>query len=389
MTIGYILDSSRIVRESFIREEMAALRKKGHRIILVPLMPPSVYDTAYIQDRTDGVDALSEPPPLSKTLFGALRVALTHPFFCFRASLVVRRYIGWRLLPWALWAAGQLRRRRVDRLHTHFVGAASIRTMALARILGIPFSCTGHGSDVLLKRHDFFPELAAASKPFITISQFNKQQLISSYGLNNVRIEVVHCGVDLDKFQPRPRPATVCPFVLSVTWLIEVKGVDYLFGAVRILKERGRCFTCSIVGGGRDEQDFINAQQKVERLEISDLVSLVRRVPHPEICAYMQKADLFVLPSLSEGIPVSLMEAMAMELPVVATRISGIPELVDHEVNGLLVEPGDAAALAEQMERLMEDEPLRRRLGRAACDKIARNFNLDIETARLQELFTS
>lgn len=386
MTIGYVLDSSRIISESFVRQEITALRQRGYTIFLIPLRRPSPEETQ-IRDRLEPLDVLPESPHLLATLVGAAAAVLLHPVRALRACRTVRCYVGWRLLAWSLWAARQVRRRKADRLHAHFAGVASVRAMVLARIAGLPFSCTAHGSEVLLQRQVFLPDLVRHARPFITVSQYNKQKIITDYHLNGAQIEVIHCGVDLTKFQPRARTDTPRPLALSVTWLIEVKGIDYLLHACQLLKQRGREFACLIVGGGRDERDVVRTQQEIERLDLTETVTLVRRVPHPVVQAYLQQAALFVLPSLSEGIPVALMEAMAMELPVIATRITGIPELVDDGLNGLLVEPKDAEALADRMAQLMDDPALRRRLGRAAREKIERTFSLDVVIDRLDRTF--
>lgn len=386
LTIGYVVDSSRKVPEPFIREEILALQRRGHTIVLIPLRQP-FSEEPLVPDGLTGVQTLTEQPSLLSLFMGALLTLLTLPVRVVAGWPTARRMVGWRLLPWLLWASRQIHRYRMDRLHAHFIGAASVRAMALAHLADIPFSCTGHGSDLLLKRHIQIPDLVARARPFITVSQYNRRTVIDEYHLTNASIEVVHCGVDLTKFHPRVRPLRTPPLLLSVTWLIEVKGVVYLLDACQRLKKMGCSFRCLIVGGGRDEQDFVNAQQDVELRQINDVVTLIRRVPHSEICAHMQRADVFVLPSLSEGLPVSLMEAMAMELPVVATRITGIPELVDDGLNGFLVEPRDAEALSDRMKLLLDNPDLRQRLGKAGRSKIVREFDIDSEARRLEQLW--
>jgi glycosyltransferase involved in cell wall biosynthesis len=196
-------------------------------------------------------------------------------------------------------------------------------------------------------------------------------------------VVVIHCGVDTQVFQPAagaPGPADGRTFTLvCVGTLHEVKGQEYLVEACRHLAARGIPFRCELVGDGPDRRKL--ARQALAA-GISDRVSFRGSLTREEVREALRAADVVLAPSVPtangrrEGIPVALMEAMASGRPVVASRLSGIPELVADGESGLLVEPRDAEGLARAVERLLGDEGLRRRLGAAGRTKVEREFDL-------------
>lgn len=152
------------------------------------------------------------------------------------------------------------------------------------------------------------------------------------------------------------------------------KGVRYLVEACRILKDKGLNFRCTIVGGGRD---FDNIKKLIAALGLEDVVSLTGALFHRDIIELYKTTDIFVLPSLSEGIPVVIMEAMAMKLPVVSTNITGIPEIVGDGENGFLAEPKDPVALSEKIEYLINHPEKREDVGTKGRKTVEEKFNLD------------
>ena len=178
--------------------------------------------------------------------------------------------------------------------------------------------------------------------------------------------------------------------IVTVGRLDPIKGFDVLVDALAELKRRGRRVRCQIIGEGPLRGEL---QARVDRQGLSELVALVGARAQAEVGAALRAATIFTLPSLiapsgdRDGIPVSLMEAMAAGAPVVSTRVSGIPELIEDEREGLLVAPQDSRALAEALARLLDDVALRRRLAVAARAKIEREFDAAREANKLLELF--
>ncbi len=178
--------------------------------------------------------------------------------------------------------------------------------------------------------------------------------------------------------------------ILCVGSLIPKKGHDILIEACELLRRRGVSFSCAIVGSGPLNESL--AQQISER-QLGNAVTLVGACDQAEVQQRLGSASLFALASRVtedgdlDGIPVVLMEAMAAGVPCVSTNISGIPELMEHEKEGLVVPEKDPQALADAIERLLRDADLRARIRKAAREKIEREFDIRKSAARLAELF--
>ena len=182
------------------------------------------------------------------------------------------------------------------------------------------------------------------------------------------------------------RPRQTRLEILSVGRLVAVKGQALVIEAVSTLSSRGLDARATIVGAGptRDRLEALAAE-----LGVGDRVAFTGAVGQDRIRELYAAADVFCLPSFAEGVPVVLMEAMAMELPVVTSRIMGIPELVEDGVSGLLIAPGDVAGLDAALERLARDPAERRRLGEAGRSKIVAEYALDTSVERLEQLFAA
>jgi colanic acid/amylovoran biosynthesis glycosyltransferase len=202
---------------------------------------------------------------------------------------------------------------------------------------------------------------------------------------------VIRCGVDTRVFSPPvARPADGPLQIVCIGTLHEVKGQTHLIEACRLLREAGLRFTCRLVGEGPDREAL---ETRIAAAGLSRQVELVGARTRPEIATMLRDADVLVLPSVPtsrgqrEGLPVVLMEAMSAGLPVVASGISGIPELVEDGVTGLLVPPGQPVAIAAAVERLGHDPTLRRRLGAAARERVLADFDVDRNAAALAARF--
>jgi glycosyltransferase involved in cell wall biosynthesis len=228
----------------------------------------------------------------------------------------------------------------------------------------------------------------------VTISRYNAAIIQGECGeVAGDKVHVVHCGVDPRVFQPRQvRPRGTRLQILCVASFEAVKGHFYLIEACRNLAARGFELDCHLVGDGPGLQA---ARAQVEAAGLEDRVHLHGPQPRAAVAELVAAADVFVLASVPtregkrEGIPVVLMEAMASELPVVASRLSGIPELVEDGRTGILVEPRDVAGIEAALERLAQDPELSAAMGRAGREKVLAEFDLASNTARLAALFRS
>jgi glycosyltransferase involved in cell wall biosynthesis len=221
------------------------------------------------------------------------------------------------------------------------------------------------------------------SKKIVTISQYNKQYLLKKYGKAlESKIHIIHCGIDVEKFRPRAAKKGTVPIILAVGALTEVKGFAYLVEACSIMKKNGYSFKCLIVGEGED-REVLN--RKSSSVKADDIVVFLGRQLQEKVLKLLEATTIFCLPSIitdkggREGIPVALMEAMAMELPVVSTRTVGIPELIRHQREGLLVPQKDPVSLASAAILggvAAENKELRIAMGSAARKKVMKDFNI-------------
>jgi len=284
----------------------------------------------------------------------------------------------------------------VQHVHAHFANHPAAAAFIIQRLTGIPYSFTAHGADLQVDQHMLREKVAEAAF-VVTISDYNRNLIIEVCGeYCRDKVVVIHCGVDTQVFQAdagevATKPAAGTFAILCTGTMYEVKGHTFLIEACRLLNERGVDFVCHLVGDGPDRAALT---EQVEQAGLAERILFHGQRTRAEIVALLQEVDVVAVPSIPtdsgrrEGIPVVLMEAMASGAPVVASGISGIPELVEDEVGGLLVPPRDPQALTDALIRLHGDPALRRRLGQAGRDKVVREFDLVTNAAALAQRFS-
>lgn len=276
--------------------------------------------------------------------------------------------------------------RGVRSVHTHF---ASTVLLLLSRVFPIRYSMTLHGSGEFVDVVGFhLAEKVKYAHFVVTISHFGRSQVMNaSDSAHWHKVIVVPLGVDIHEYAPPPyHPRAPDPplRLISVGHLSRVKGYPLLIEAVHQLRSRGKNVQLTIVGEGSCRREL---EALIAKRGVGDFVRLAGACNHSRIPEYLAGSDAFALSSFLEGVPVVLMEAMAMELPCVATRITGIPEIIDDGIDGLLVPPGSADHLAEAIGRLADDAALARRLGVAGRVKVHAKYELHRNTERLCEEF--
>jgi len=387
--IAYVMSRWPKLTETFILYEVLAVEALGQRVELFPLLrqrePVSHPEALELGARAhyqpflsrailaSQLDAIRRRP---RAYFGALASLI-------RGTLGSANYLfgGLAIFPKVVHMAREMEAARVSHVHCHFSNHPAAAGFIIHRLTGIPYSFVAHGSDLHVDRHMLDRKVAEAAF-VVAISRDNLEEIVGEVGEGaRSRVEVIHCGVDTVRLRPRTEPAPADrPFtILCIGTLHEVKGQSILVEACRLFRDRGAAVRCRLIGDGDDEARL---RHQIAAAGLEETVSLDGRRTRDEVIAAIGDADLLVAPSVvasdgkREGIPVVLMEAMSCGLPVVASRLSGIPELVEHEVEGLLVPPGDPSALADAIERLRDDPNLRVRLGAAARRRIEREFDL-------------
>ena len=278
--------------------------------------------------------------------------------------------------------AAHLRRIRARHLHNHIAEAAGTVAMLAARMAGIPFSFTLHGPGIFMAPARWRLDEKIRRARFVAcISHFARAQAMLLSGQEDWdKLHIVHCGVDPARYRAPAEPPQ--KRLLFVGRLAAVKGVPVLFEALAALRERHPDLRLTLVGDGPERGALEDAARN---LWLQEHTAFLGYLSQEQVAEQLAHHDIFVLPSFGEGVPVVLMEAMAARLPVIATAVGGVGELVDPGC-GLLVPPGDAAALAEAIDALLSDPERGRALGEAGAAKVAAHFDSRKEAARLARL---
>jgi glycosyltransferase involved in cell wall biosynthesis len=275
----------------------------------------------------------------------------------------------------------------VEHVHCHFSSHPAVAGFVIHRLTGIPYSFTAQGSDLHVDRH-MLPEKVAEAAFVVTISAYNRDLILRECGERwGDKVVVIHSGIETSFFEPsEPRPSSGRFNLLCVGTLHEVKGQAYLIEACRALSESGVDFSCWLVGEGKDRPAL---ERQIAAAGMEERIHLLGQRTRGEVLELLRDADVLIAPSVPtrqgkrEGIPIVLMEALATGVPVVASDISGIPELVEDGHTGLLVPPRDSAAVGRALLRLHDDAGLRRRLALAGREKVEREFDAYENAGRL------
>jgi len=401
--VAYVMSRFPKLTETFILYEMIAVEEQGVQVAVYPLLREQ---TAVIHPEAA---TFVERAHFHSFLSGAILRAHLHFLqqkpLAYLSTLWTLLQANWGsfrfftgalgIFPKTVYFAYCMAVDRITHVHTHFASHPAAAGFIIHRLTGIPFSFTAHGSDLHRDRHMLREKVAEAAF-VVAISNYNKELILTECGEQfRDKIAVIHCGVDTQVFQPRAedwwqkRPAR--PFtLLCIGTLHEVKGQTYLIEACRLLQERGVDIICQLVGDGPDGPALT---EQIARAGLSDRVHLLGRRTRAQVAELLAQADVAVTPSVPtksgrrEGIPIVLMEAMGSGVPAVASRLSGIPELVEHERSGLLVPARDVPALADALERLYIDPALCQRLSRGGREKVMREFDLRPNAVALAHRF--
>lgn len=398
LRMAYVMSRFPKISETFILYEMLALERRGVRIQVHPLLrerQPVVHPEA----RRLTASARFQPFLSLPILASQLHFLRRDPRRYVRTVLEVLAgtWGSWNffvgalgLLPKSVHMAREMERDGVAHVHCHFATHPAVAGLVVHRLTGVPFSFTAHGSDLHVDRRMLDRKIAAAAF-VVTISEYNRRIMEDHADPGDrAKVHVVHCGIDLDRFTPLPVADDGGPMrVVCVGTLHEVKGQRHLVDAVAELARAGVEVVCRFVGDGPD-RDMLQA--RIARAGLGHRVRLLGALPTDEVIRELSEAHVLVAPSVPtrsgrrEGIPVVLMEAMAMARPVVASRLSGIPELVEDGRTGLLVEPGDSGGLAVALARLAADPTERTTLGCEGRRTVEEQFDLAETARRLHDL---
>ncbi len=382
------------VSQTFIRREVAALRELGWDVrtfsirrggkdqLVGPELESEAARTFHVLEAAGrpGVavrahwEALRRVPGTWARMLGtALRTSVP--------GLKGRAY-GFIYFHEAVVLAAELRRQRAVHLHNHFaLGSCTVARLA-APLAGIPWSFTVHGYEDFLEPSRWgLDDKAQAADFVVCVSSFAcSQMMLHSPQSAWSKFHIVHCGIEPERYRRPRRP--VPDRLAFVGRLVAVKGVPVLLRALRLARRTKPTLTLSLVGDGPDRAAL---EAEARALGLDGAVTFLGYRNQEGVAEILAESAALVVPSFVEGIPVVLMEAMASGIPVVASGITGIPELVEDGVSGRLVPPSDEEALAKALIDVT-DEGAALRMGAAGRAKVTEGFDLRTETARLARL---
>jgi glycosyltransferase involved in cell wall biosynthesis len=396
--IVYLCSVYPALSHTFIFREICSLREAGIEVVTASVNPsPDVEQMTEEEQReaarTLVMKAMMPVAILSAQLrcffrspAGYLRMAATALSFVFRGPKSLIKAFGY--LVEAAILVDWMREKGVNHVHEHFGDSTALVAMLGKRYGTITYSFSVHGPDIFYGVESSLLKEKIENASFVrSISHYCSSQLmrITEHDLWT-GFHIIRCGIDPEVYTARSLPGNEVMQLLCVGRLVPAKGQHILIEACSRLIERGACLHLNFVGGG---QDMESLQQLSRELGIEQHITFAGAMGQDKVRGYYDRADIFVLASFAEGVPVVLMEAMAKEIPVVSTRITGIPELIEHGRDGLLATPGDVNDLAAQIAVLLEDDGLRERLAKAGREKVKRLYTTEINNKALTEIFQS
>jgi colanic acid/amylovoran biosynthesis glycosyltransferase len=293
----------------------------------------------------------------------------------------------------AAYLGPRLKKAQISHLHVHFAGLASRTAWWIKRLFGVTYSFTGHANDIFCPKPDQrvgLRDLIREASLVVVVSDFGANMLRHGFPESAQKIHRVYNGLDLSIFKSAT-PGASPVRLLSIGRLIEKKGFKFLIESCRLLRSSGLPFVCQIVGEG-PEHDRL--QELIQEYQLSESVRLMGPLPQTDLVEILAQSSIFVFPAVhdssgdTDNLPTVLIEAMASSLPIVATEVAGIPEIVQHNENGLVVPEKDPVRLADAIRVIAGDEALAERFGRASRRIAEEKFALSNTVGQLKSLFT-
>jgi glycosyltransferase involved in cell wall biosynthesis len=390
MKIAYLLDSFPNVSTTFIINEIFSVMGAGVPCHVFSLSPGN---TEVVHPRARalldaGCVTYCEGPTAKGTLVSLAGRALRHPSSTLRTVNQVRtagrdRWIARE----ALGIAATLQAQGFTNVHAHFADRAAQTAMWVGRWTGIPFTFTTHRYDIYERPPGNMAELVAAAYRMICISHYNRDYLISHFGLDEEKLAVVRCGIYIDEFEGEtrvPAPGMAVVRLLCVARLEPEKGHTYLLQATRLLCDAGLNVELVLVGDGK-LRDELSAQ--AAQLGLGSRVTFLGARSATEVREQFEACDIAVLASLSEGVPIATMEGMISGRPVIAPAVLGVPELVEDRVTGFLCEPGSPESMARAVQWILANPERTRKIVEAGKQKVTNDFCRETCTEELIALW--
>ena len=396
--IAYLTGDYPKVSHTFILREVEAVRASGVKVITCSIRQPPEAEFKGQEERRARAETFYVKPaarnPVRLLAAHGRAFLLSPATWAKTLALAIRmRSPGFKALIWQLFyfleagvLADHLRRNRVRHLHNHFGNSSCSVAVLAAELAGIPFSFTEHGPAIFFEVDRWaLPEKISRAAFVVAITHFCRSQLmLFSDPAHWSKITIVHCGVDPATY--RRDPGGNGKRVAFVGRLDPVKGALLLIEAMATVLKSHPDATLTLAGDGPARA---GAEARAKELGIETAVHFAGFMTQGQVADLLATSDMLALPSFAEGLPVVYMEALASRIPVVASRVAGVQELVEDGVTGFTIPPGDVAPLADRMIRLMDDPAAARKMGETGRKAVEAGFDIRAEGARLAEIFTN
>ncbi len=385
--IAFLVSEYPGLSHTFVLREVTALRKQGISIATASINTPKYPHQMTAEEKKEAKSTfyIKKQGP-----FGFLKafsfLLCRHPIALILMYIRSIPYLGGKGLFYLAEATILLRwllKEGIHHIHCHLANVAATVVMMASFSHKIAYSLSIHGPDVFEDVEGSRLRQKVKYASFVrAISEYCRSQVIPLLPLERrSRVHVVHCGIDCQAYRPRPAPTNQIPQLLSVGRLVKAKGQTILLEACKLLQETP--FHLTLIGSGPEKREL---EKLAETYGLADQVTFAGAVGQDAIHEYYDQSDLFVLASFAEGVPVVLMEAMAKGIPVIATRIAGIPELIEDGVQGRLVSPGNPEALAACIVSVVKNRSEQEQYSTSAPQKIADEYDAQETAKRLAAL---
>ncbi|NOY78568.1 MAG: glycosyltransferase family 4 protein [Calditrichaeota bacterium] len=395
--VTYVLSQFPETHETFILREILEMERQGVSVEIISLKKcrDKVIQTAALRlkERTHYVTAsvwlsailltgkyfLKHPVKFMRIFRTLVRDNKKHPGYLIKT-------LG--LLPIGVYAGQKSRQWGARKIHAHWATVPAETAWVASRVSGIPFSFTAHAWDIFLHPGNLERLIDDADK-VITCTKFNKSYMNDQFGRNfGNKIVVTYHGLDFSGIVPKNGAISTEFRALAIGRLVEQKGFSDLLRAVAYLKKKGFRVTVWLVGDGPLREEL---KKMARDLDIEDRVEFKGMLLQQEVFSLMRRADVLVMPSVvaknndRDGIPNVILEAMAHRLPVIGTRVSGLPEVIIDHVTGLLVRPGAPEELAEAIEWLITNSAETQSMVEQAGHLLSENFDIHKNVFRMRK----
>ncbi len=397
MRIAYFTNTYPRATDTFIRREVIGLRQRGFDVLTYSVRKTGSdhdVDSEVIQEKKNTQYLL--PFNLFSLVFTGIGLFLSTPLIFIKTKLLALKtarpgikghFLQIVYFLEAIALAKKLKHDKIDHLHNHLGDNSGNVTLFAAKLAGIPFSISIHGPHIFFDGLHWALDKKTEHSKFIScIGHFcTSQMMLYSDKAHWSKFNIVRCGVDLKQFEFKT-PERKATKLVYVGRLSAEKGVPILFESLNLLKAQNIEVELTLLGDGEDRAFLENLAKE---MDVDDRVIFGGFVDQETIANTLRASDIFVLPSFAEGIPVALMEAMAIGIPVIATYVGGITELVIDGETGQVVSPSDPVSLSDAIARYADDQTFCKRIAAQARTKVEEEFNIEDQVDKLATLFSA